>query len=151
MKIHLRVSVGKGFNLMSGSGQVREPREINALALAYIGDAVIELHVREHLLKSGYVKPNGLHNEAIRYVSAKGQARFLFNLLEQMELTEEEQGVVRRGRNAKSSTVPKNTDVQTYRYGTAFEALIGYLYLMGRNERLSQLLNQLVAFHTISN
>jgi len=122
--------------------------ELNALTLAYIGDAVIELFVRKHLIYQGYVKPNALHKECIRYVSAKGQAAFLFNLLNEAVLTEEEQGIVRKGRNAKSSTVPKNTDVQTYRYGTAFECLIGYLNLKGQSKRVTELLDQLMSFHS---
>ncbi|WEG12691.1 ribonuclease III domain-containing protein [Pullulanibacillus sp. KACC 23026] len=123
-------------------------QDINVLALAYLGDAVIELHVREHLLLSGLVKPNGLHQEAIRYVSARGQADFLHHLMEQEFLTEEELSVVRRGRNAKSATVPKNTDVQTYRYGTAFETLIGHLYYEGYEDRVEDLLKRLMVFHS---
>lgn len=121
---------------------------VNSLALAYLGDAVIELFVREQLLIRGMVKPNGLHREAVRYVSAKAQAQFLFSLIEANLLTEEEQKVVRRGRNAKSATVPKNTDVQTYRYGTAFEALIGYLHIDGHQERLEGILEQMMDFHS---
>jgi ribonuclease III family protein len=124
--------------------------ELNALTLAYIGDAVIELFVRKQLIYQGYVKPNALHKECIRYVSAKGQASFLFNLLNEAGLTEEEQGIVRKGRNAKSGTVPKNTDVQTYRYGTAFECLIGYLDLKGQAARVAELLGQLMAFHSVN-
>lgn len=122
--------------------------EVSALTLAYIGDAVIELFVRKRLIFQGYVKPNALHKECIRYVSAKGQAAFLFYLLNEEGLTEEEQGIVRKGRNAKSGTVPKNTDVQTYRYGTAFECLIGYLDLKGQAERVAELLDQLMTFHS---
>lgn len=121
---------------------------VSSLAMAYLGDAVIELYVREQLLVRGIVKPNGLHREAIKYVSAKAQAHFLHSLLENNLLTEDEQKVVRRGRNAKSATVPKNTDVQTYRYGTAFEALIGYLHLDGHQERLEALLEQMMDFHS---
>jgi ribonuclease III family protein len=123
--------------------------EVNALTLAYIGDAVIELFVRKHLIYQGFVKPNALHKECIRYVSAKGQAAFLFNLLDEEGLTEDEQGIVRKGRNAKSSTTPKNTNVLTYRYGTAFECLIGYLDLKGQSERVAELLEQLMAFHSV--
>lgn len=117
-----------------------EVKQLNSLALAYMGDAVYEVYVREHLLQHGRVRPNHLHKEATKYVSAKAQSDIIHFLLEQKLLTDEEVGVVMRGRNAKSGTVPKNTDVQTYRYGTAFEALIGYLYLLKREERLEEII-----------
>lgn len=114
-------------------------KQLNSLALAYMGDAVFEVYVREHLLQTGKVRPNLLHKEATKYVSAKAQASIIRYMLDEQLLTDEEVAVVMRGRNAKSGTVPKNTDVQTYRYGTAFEALIGYLYLLKREERLEEL------------
>lgn len=116
-------------------------KQLNSLALAYMGDAIFEVYVREHLLQSGKVKPHLLHKEATHYVSAKAQASMIHYLLEHSLLTDEEVAVVMRGRNAKSGTVPKNTDVQTYRYGTAFEALMGYLYLLKREERLDELVH----------
>jgi ribonuclease-3 family protein len=113
---------------------IKDVKQLNGLALAYIGDAVYEVYVRHHLLANGSVKPHQLHRQAIQYVSAKAQAKVLLALLEKELLTEEERAIVRRGRNAKSGTIPKNTDVQTYRYSTAFEALIGYHFL-GKNEK----------------
>jgi ribonuclease III family protein len=117
-----------------------DPKQLNSLALAYMGDAVFETYVRRHLLQSGKVKPHLLHREATRYVSAKAQCQILFQMLNDETLTEEELAIVMRGRNAKSGTVPKNTDVQTYRYSTAFEALMGHLYLMGEEKRLEELI-----------
>lgn len=117
-----------------------DPKQLNALALAYMGDAVLEQHVRHHLINNGKVKPNSLHRTATRYVSAKAQAKVVHRLLEEQQLTEEEEWVVRRGRNAKSQTVPKNTEVHIYRYSTGFEALLGYHYLLGNEERLLQLI-----------
>lgn len=105
-----------------------DAKQLNSLALAYMGDAVFEVYVRRHLLQSGRVKPHHLHREGTRYVSAKAQCQILFQLMDHQSLNEDEMAVVMRGRNAKSGTVPKNTDVQTYRYSTAFEALMGYLY-----------------------
>ncbi|OEH93169.1 Mini-ribonuclease 3 [Bacillus solimangrovi] len=116
------------------------PKQLNALALAYMGDAVYEQHVRFEILQTGKVKPNQLHREATQFVSAKAQAAVLHRLLELNFLTEEEEAVMRRGRNAKSGTIPKNTDVQTYRHSSAFEAVIGYHYLSGNEERLDELL-----------
>lgn len=119
---------------------IKDAKQLNGLALAYMGDAVLEVYVRHHLLKQGMTRPNDLHRQSRRYVSAKSQASMLFALEEQEFFTEEEQAVLRRGRNAKSGTVPKNTDVQTYRYSTAFEAVIGYLFLENREDRLNELI-----------
>ncbi|MDF0727599.1 Mini-ribonuclease 3 [Cytobacillus sp. S13-E01] len=115
--------------------------QINSLALAYMGDAVYETYVRHHLLTLGSVKPNQLHNKAKNYVSAKAQAKVLHRLKEQHFFSEEERAVIRRGRNAKSGTIPKNTDVQTYRYSTAFEALIGFHYLKNNQQRLAEIIS----------
>ncbi|CAH0347492.1 Mini-ribonuclease 3 [Bacillus sp. CECT 9360] len=119
---------------------------LGSLALAYMGDAVYETYIRHHLIQKGAVKPNLLHKEATSFVSAKAQSKVIHYLLENEKLTEEELAVVRRGRNAKSGTVPKNTDVQTYRYGTAFEALIGYLYLAEQKDRLEEIIIQSIQF-----
>ena len=113
-------------------------KQLNALALAYMGDAVYEQAIREHLLRSGRVKPNVLHREATRYVSAKSQAVILQEMLSSEFLTEEEAAVMRRGRNAKSGSIPKNTDVGTYKNSSGFEAVLGYLYLLGRTERTAE-------------
>ncbi|ARD49680.1 ribonuclease III [Sporosarcina sp. P37] len=105
-----------------------------------MGDAVYEQAVREHLLRCGRVKPQVLHKEATRFVSAKAQARIILTMKEQQLLTDEEQAVMRRGRNAKAGSVPKNTDVTTYNYSSAFEAVLGYVYLLDRQERLAELI-----------
>jgi ribonuclease III family protein len=123
-----------------------DPKQLNSLALAYVGDAIYEVYVRRHLIQSGKVKPNQLHREGTAYVSAKAQCKVLFRILDEKLLSEEEQAIVMRGRNAKSGTVPKNTDVQTYHYSTAFEALMGYLYLSGRKERLEELILNAFSF-----
>jgi ribonuclease III family protein len=117
-----------------------DAKQLNSLALAYVGDAIYEVYVRRHLIQSGKVKPNQLHREGTAYVSAKAQCKILFRIMDEKLLTDEEHAVVMRGRNAKSGTVPKNTDVQTYHYSTAFEALMGYLYLSGKKERLEELI-----------
>lgn len=121
-----------------------EYRQLNSLALAYMGDAVYDVFIRGHLLESGKTRPNKLHLEATRYVSAKAQAASLKKLMESGFLSESEQEIARRGRNAKSGTIPKNTDVQTYRHSTALEALIGWLYLADEQERLEELIEQII-------
>lgn len=121
-------------------------KQMKSLALAYMGDAVYEVHVREHLLLTGQVKPNQLHQQAITFVSGKSQAAVILHWLETGLLTEEEERVAARGRNAKSGSIPKNTSVQTYRYSTAFEALIGYHYLLENTTRLTELLEHAIQF-----
>lgn len=121
-------------------------KQLKSLALAYMGDAVYEVHIREHLLKAGKVKPNQLHHQAVSFVSAKSQAAVILHWLDEEVLSEEEKRVVARGRNAKSGSIPKNTSVQTYRYSTAFEALLGYHYLSNNKERLTELMTQAVLF-----
>ena len=123
-----------------------DAKQLNSLALAYVGDAIFEVYVRRHLIQSGKVKPNQLHREGTAYVSAKAQCKILFRIIDEKLLTDEEQAVVMRGRNAKSGTIPKNTDVQTYHYSTAFEALMGYLYLSGKKERLEELILKAFSF-----
>lgn len=121
-------------------------KQLNSLALAYMGDAVFEQVVREHLILSGRVRTNILHKEATRYVSAKAQAMLVREMMEKDFLSEDEQAVLRRGRNAKSGSVPKNTDVITYHHSTAFEAVIGSLYLSGQTERLQEVLDFSISF-----
>lgn len=114
------------------------PEELPSLALAYIGDAVYEVVIRQYLISHGAVKVNQLHKMAVRYVRAGAQAKALHTL--EGILTEEEMAVVRRGRNAKSATLPKNADIMEYRQATALEALIGYLYLQDKQSRVLELI-----------
>lgn len=115
--------------------------QLNALALAYMGDAVLEQRIREHLLVSGRVKPNTLHKEATKYVSAKAQSNVVHHMMEESYLTEEELAVFRRGRNAKSGSVPKNTDVRTYKNSSGFEAILGYLFLLEQHVRVNEIID----------
>lgn len=121
-------------------------KQLKPLALAYMGDAVYEQAIREHLLRSGRVKPNILHKEATKYVSAKAQAASVKMMQQDGFLTEEEEAVLRRGRNAKSGSVPKNTDVVTYNHSSGFEAVIGYLHLLGKHERVAEIIMKTVQF-----
>lgn len=116
---------------------------LNALELAYIGDAVYEVSIREHLLKKGIRKVNNLQKEAKKFVSAKGQVEIL-NKLSINFLTEEELEIVKHARNYKSVSKPKNTDIITYKYATGFEALIGYLYIKNDIDRLKQILDKIL-------
>lgn len=111
---------------------------MSPLTWAYIGDAVYELFIRNKLINETNLKPHKLHIEAIKYVKAKSQAEKLNEIYEM--LTDEEKDIVRRGRNTQNHHLPKNLNVQEYMYATAFEALIGYLYLTKQNERLKDIL-----------
>ena len=113
-----------------------EPKLMNSTMLAFVGDSYYDLKIRGMLCRQGINKPHRLHQLAIKYVSAHAQAQTLQLLMAENFLTEEELGIVKRGRNTKSRSVPKNTDVITYMYSTAFEALIGYLYLTEQHQRL---------------
>lgn len=112
------------------------------LVLAYAGDAVYELYIRTLLLSQGNAPVHKLHKRSISYVKAKAQSDIIHRLMDL--LTAEEQDIVRRGRNAKSGTIPKNADVTEYKYATGFEALIGYLYLKGEYSRLLDVLKMSV-------
>lgn len=114
-------------------------REYNIKTLAYMGDAVYELYVREHLVKNSREVASKLHQKTIKYVSAKAQEYIINNIYE--ILTEEEKEIYKRGRNANATTVPKNTDVVIYKKATGFEAVIGYLYFTQQNRRLKDIIN----------
>ncbi len=116
---------------------------INIVTLAYLGDAIYEVAIREHLIKKGIAKVIDLQKEAIKYVSAKNQCQILNNLLENNILNDLEKNIVNRGRNYKRASHPKNTDIITYKMSTGFEALIGYLYLTNKN-RLSEIINYIL-------
>jgi ribonuclease III family protein len=118
-----------------------DPKLLNPLTLAYMGDAILEVYVRQHLIAKKAAKPHLLHKLATRYVSAKAQSRALMRLQE--ELTDEEQWMVKRGRNTKSGTIPKNADIMEYRNSSGFECLLGYLYLIGSHERLESIITMM--------
>lgn len=121
-------------DLLLGEPGVCDPREYSSLALAHIGDAIFEVLVRLTVLTDGNMPVNRLHKRARDIVNAKAQAEFYYRIRE--ELSEEEADVFRRGRNAKSFTVPKNANLMDYRHATGLEALFGYLYLKGRRRGL---------------
>ena len=114
---------------------------INIMSLAYLGDAVYELFVREHLLKKGIAKVEELQREAVKYVSAKNQCKILTFLIDNNLLSGEELDIVKRGRNYKRASHPKNTDIVTYKISSGFEALIGCLYYCNEIDRLNEIMN----------
>ena len=112
-------------------------KEMSPLALAFVGDAVLELLVRSRLVGTTRLQPGRLHSVATQYVSAKAQFREL-TALEPL-LTEQEAAVLRRGKNASKATVAKHATAQEYRASTGLECLLGSLYLQGQIERVTEL------------
>lgn len=117
--------------------------DLNVITYAYLGDAVYELYIRNKLIKKGICRVDDLQKKAIDYVSARGQAKILDKLIKENILTEDELDIVKRGRNYKRSTHPKNTDIITYKLSTGFESLIGWLYYNNKVDRLNEILEKI--------
>jgi len=123
------------------------PELLSPTIMAYVGDSLFEMFIRTYLLEQNVCKPNELHQQAVEHVNAEAQAELLAEL--RPELTDQEQTIVRRGRNAKTN-IPSSADRSTYQYSTAFEALLGYLYLAEEEERLQELFAQMREYYTTS-
>lgn len=118
--------------------------QVNILVLAYLGDAIYELYIREYLINKGLNKVNDLQKEAVKYVSARSQATILNKLIENNMLLADELDIVKRARNAKSSSHPKGVDILTYKHATALEAMIGYLYITNNRNRLNIIVREII-------
>lgn len=118
--------------------EIEEVNQMSPLTWAYVGDCVYELYIRTKLVETTKLKPHELHIKSVKYVKAKAQAETLKKL--ETILTEEEKEIVRRGRNTQTHHIAKNASMQDYMYATAFEALIGYLYLTKQDDRLSEIM-----------
>ena len=119
-----------------------EINTISNLGLAHLGDGVFELMVRSWLCLHGKATAKGLHKAAVGYVAAPAQARMVQRIKGQ--LTEKEQDVFRRGRNASPHSIPQNASREEYQTATALEALFGWLYLQGQNDRLNELFSKMM-------
>ena len=117
---------------------IEEVNQMSPLTWAYVGDCVYELYIRTKLVDTTKLKPHELHIKSVKYVKAKAQAETLKKL--ETILTEEEKEIVRRGRNTQTHHIAKNASMQDYMYATAFEALIGYLYLTKQDDRLFEMI-----------
>ena len=120
-----------------------DPKMMNPAALAYIGDAVYEVHVREHVLATGQTKARQLHFMSVDYVKAASQAKALREMMGGY-LTGEEMSQAKRARNHRSSSVPRHADPVDYKLATDFEALIGYLYLRGDRKRMEDIIGEAI-------
>ncbi len=118
--------------------------EINSLVLAYLGDVIYENYVRRFLIRQGFAHVDELQKNAVKYVSAKSQAKYLKMMIEDGFLTDDELVVVKRARNNKSNSHPKNCDVVTYKNATGLEALLGYLDLSGNQDRVFEIMNYIL-------
>ena len=116
-------------------------REVNVLVLAYLGDTIYENYVRRYLINSGIGNVNDLQKEAIKYVSAKKQASFVTEMLSLGFFLDDEVDVIKRARNYKTTSHPKNCDIITYKYATGLEAVIGYLSLINKDERIDKIMS----------
>ena len=121
----------------------QEIQNINSTTLAYMGDAVYEVRVREMLIEQDPHDVNKLHKMAVRYVSAAGQAKAMKKLAEGF-LTEEEVRLYKRARNHRSMSRPRNTDPRIYKIATGFEALLGYLFLAEESERMDEVIEEAI-------
>lgn len=125
--------------------KTKSKEEINLmspLVWAYVGDAVYELYIRSYLVNATKLNPHKLHIESIKYVKAAAQANILKGLIS--DLNEQEQNIVRRARNVQNHHLPKNANIMDYMYATAFEGLIGYLYLTKQENRLEEILQKCI-------
>ncbi|AYD39233.1 Mini-ribonuclease 3 [Clostridium fermenticellae] len=131
------------FSLIKGKLTKKDILNLSPLVLAFVGDSIYEVFVRTYLVEENTeMSVHKLHVRTIEFVKAHAQSEFIKKI--QSELTEEELYIFKRGRNAKSGTVPKNADVREYRLATGFETLVGFLYLMEEEERLNYLMNRVV-------
>ena len=117
---------------------------LNGESLAYLGDAIYEVKIRQHILSSGYQDVNKLHKLAIKFTSGESQAKIVEYLLKNELLSEEEINYYKRGRNSHHSKNRRSISVSSYKMATGFEAMIGFLYLNGNNERLNELLQLII-------
>src|SRR6056297_206282 len=121
-----------------------EERTYPPLVLAYVGDAIFEAGIRTHLVEKHRGNVNKLHRFATRYVKASAQAATVHAI--KGILSEKEWGIVKKGRNQKSNSIPKNATLSDYKYATGFEALIGYHHLHGNHDRINEIVEAAIAF-----
>ena len=119
-------------------------KDINVLVLAYLGDTIYEYYVRNFLINNKISNVNDLQKNAVNYVSAVNQAKFLEKLIEENYFDEDELSIIKRARNHKGGKHPKNCDVITYKHATALEALIGYLKLEKKDERIDSIMDKIL-------
>jgi ribonuclease-3 family protein len=117
---------------------------MNALVLAYLGDAIYELYIRDFLVRQGINKVKDLQKGAVEYVSARAQASFLEKLINNNFFLEDEINIIKRARNTRCLSHPKSVDILTYKHATALEAVIGHLYILEKEDRIKMIINAII-------
>lgn len=132
------------FNMLKGKFTTQEAKQLNPLVLALVGDAVYEVFIRAYLVeKNRDMNAHKIHIKAVEHVKAHAQSEYMKLLI--VDLDEEELSIFKRARNSKSGTTPKNADLNEYKWATGFEALVGFLYLSEKNERLNYIFQKIVS------
>ncbi len=122
-------------------------KEINVLVLAYLGDTIYEDYIRKYFISKGINNVNELQKKAVNYVSAKNQAMYVTEMLDNDFFTPSEVDIIKRARNYKTTSHPKNCDIITYKYATGLEALIGYLELDNKKDRVDEIMKYILGGH----
>jgi ribonuclease-3 family protein len=135
------------FNILKNKFTTEQAKQLNPLVLALVGDAVYEVFIRTYLVeKHRDMNAHKIHVKAVAHVKAHGQSEYMKFLIE--DLDEEELGIFKRARNSKSGSTPKNADLNEYKWATGFEALVGFLYLSEKNERLNYIFDKIIKFNS---
>ena len=124
---------------------IQKVREMSPLVLAYIGDSIYEEYIRKYLVSTGISNVNDLQKASIKYVSATGQAKYITEMIDNGFLNDEELNVFKRARNYKTTSHPKSCDIVTYKYATGLEAVIGYLELENKRERINEIMDFIIS------
>ncbi|MGH4120690.1 Mini-ribonuclease 3 [Clostridium sp.] len=133
------------FNMLKGKFTTEQVKQLNPLVLAIVGDAVYEVFIRTYLVeKNRDMNAHKIHIKAVSYVKAHAQSEYMKFFIEYLD--EEELSIFKRARNSKSGTIPKNADLTEYKWATGFEALVGFLYLSEKNERLNYVFEKIINY-----
>ena len=131
------------FNMLKGKFTKEQVKQVNPLVLALVGDAVYEVFIRTYLVdKNRDMNAHKIHIKAVAHVKAHAQSEYMKFFIEYLD--EEELSIFKRARNSKSGTTPKNADLNEYKWATGFEALVGFLYLSEKNERLNYMFEKII-------
>ena len=134
------------FDMLKGKFTINQVKQLNPLVLALVGDAIYEVFIRAYLVeKNRDMNVHKIHVKAVAHVKAHAQSEYMKLLID--DLDEEEISIFKRARNSKSGTTPKNADLNEYKWATGFEALVGFLYLSEKNERLNNIFEKIIGFN----
>ncbi len=134
------------FNMLKGKFTIDEAKQLNPLVLALVGDAVYEVFIRTYLVeKNRDMNAHKIHVKAVEYVKAHAQSEYMKFIIENLD--EEELSIFKRARNCKSGTTPKNANLNEYKWATGFEALVGFLYLSEKKERLNYIFEKIINYN----